>query len=87
MLFKGTAAGGGAAGAAGEGGGVSAAAAAAAEVPLLAAVWLGTADGSRLVGVAFLDSATRYMGVWCRRVEPHMWQLMVALADESCTCM
>jgi len=39
---------------------VSAAAAAAAEVPLLAAVWLGTVDGSRVVGVAFLDSATRW---------------------------
>lgn len=38
---------------------MSAAAAAAAEVPLLAAVWLGTVDGSRLVGVAFLDAATR----------------------------
>lgn len=39
---------------------MSAAAAAAAEVPLLAAVWLGTVDGSRVVGVAFLDSATRW---------------------------
>jgi hypothetical protein len=38
---------------------VSAAAAAAVEVPLLAAVWLGMADGARLVGVAFLDSANR----------------------------
>ena len=56
VLFKGAT---GTAAGAGEGGGVSAAAAAAAEVPLLAAVWLGTVDGSRLVGVAFLDAATR----------------------------
>jgi hypothetical protein len=38
---------------------VSAAAAAAVELPLLAALWLGHVDGSRLVGVAFLDPATR----------------------------
>jgi hypothetical protein len=38
---------------------VSAAAAAAVELPLLAAVWLGHVDGSRLVGVAFIDPATR----------------------------
>lgn len=38
---------------------MSAAAAAAVELPLLAALWLGHVDGSRLVGVAFLDPATR----------------------------
>lgn len=73
VLFKGTA---GTTTGAGEGGGVSAAAAAAAEVPLLAAVWLGAVDGSRVVGVAFLDTATRQvsssfdccMTVLCRLV-------------------
>jgi hypothetical protein len=54
-LFRGSAA------AAGSGdAGLSAAAAAAAEVPLLAAVWLGSSEGQRVVGVAFLDAATRY---------------------------
>lgn len=52
VLFKGTAA-----AAAGDAAGVTAAAAA--EVPLLAAVWLGSSEGSRVVGVAFLDAATR----------------------------
>lgn len=55
-LFRGSAA-------AGSGdAGLSAAAAAAAEVPLLAAVWLGSSEGQRVVGVAFLDAATRRLG-------------------------
>ncbi|KAF8073199.1 MUS1 [Scenedesmus sp. PABB004] len=53
----------GGAGAAGDGaGGLSAAAAGAAESPLLAAVWLGSSEGQRLVGVAFLDAAARRLG-------------------------
>lgn len=36
-----------------------AAATAAVELPLLAAVWLGCVDAATLVGVAFLDSATK----------------------------
>eukprot|EP00775_Hariotina_reticulata_P005551 gene5551-5787_t len=39
-----------------------AATAAAAEVPLLAAVWLGSSEGQRVVGVAFCNSATRHLG-------------------------
>lgn len=69
ILFKG----GAGAAAGGEGGGVPAAAAAAVEVPLLAAVWLGMSDNTRLVGVAFLDSATRcgpQQRTWMDSAEP-----------------
>ncbi len=63
-------------------GGDGAAAAAGADAPLLAALWVGVSDGQRLVGVAFLDAASRCVALRhvCVCVRVHTRML-------SCPCM